>query len=207
MNALALIPVVTTLWADREPTWTLAYMHNRFTNPGGYRCEYHWSIKYGRSDVWLVRILGISQTDLDALAAKPDVYMFPDIAALDTPITDKARIDTFFESFNIPTNWTTASTTYRQLLRALGCIGVILAKYYGIRWEAGVRDELLELGVTLETRFRNLGAAQQAALQQAINELAGQTVPINQNMTLRTLLNLAREYMQSYPLTLMDLVI
>jgi len=199
MNNFALIPTTTiVLDPDAGTTSTFPSYLRSFRNPTGYPCSFA-SARYGREDIWLIRVMEISDADWLDLAAKPDVYAFPADASLDSPISDKTTIDAFFEGFNIPTDWTTASTTYVELARALANMAKILQRFFGI---AGY--ELFTSGVTLNTRFRQLPAASQTALQQAVDELAGFAVPINENAQLRQLLKAASEYLQSMPVTLGD---
>ena len=197
MNVFVLLPVIVAILEGGFTSTYPAYLYNRH-QPTGYQCS--WSaVRYGRDDVWLVRVNNLSVADYNALAARPDVYVFPLDADLDSPISDKARIDAFFEQFRIPTNWTTPSTTYRQLLKALVNMSLVLQRYYGIRALAGTPEELFSGGVTLETKFSALTVDQRAALQKAVNELAETNVPINPNMTLRQLLKAASDYLQTIP--------
>lgn len=200
MNNFALIPSVTILLdPDAGTTSTFPKYWRWMRNPdSGYVFRISCA-RYGRQSIWLVRVMDISDADWAALSAMADVYPFPPDASLDNPITDGATIDTFFEGFNIPTDWLTPSTTYRELLRSLAHMASILQRFFGI---AGY--ELFTGGVTLDTRFRQMPSASQTALQQAVNELAGQSVPINQNSFLRQLLKQASDVLQSTPVTLGD---
>jgi hypothetical protein len=196
MNGFFLIPVIIAL-LDGGLTSTYPKYLRSFRNPTGYACRFS-SSRYGRQDMWLIRVMDISAEVYAALAAQPDVYAFPADTNLDSPITDKAVIDSFFEGFNIPTDWTTPSTTYRELLRTLANMALMLQRYYGIAGE-----ELFVSGVTLDTRVRDLSTLAQNSLQQTVNSF-GYSIPINQNATLRQLLKTAADVLQSTPVKLGD---
>ncbi len=199
MNNFALIPTTTIILdPDAGTTSTFPSYLKSIRNPDGYPCSFSCS-RYGRQDIWLVRVMEIADTDWASLADMADVYPFPADGSLGSPITDKATIDDFFEGFNIPTDWLTPSTTYTELLRALVHIALILQRFFGI---AGY--ELFTGGVTLNTRFRQMPAGSQTALQQAANELYGAPVPININAQLRQLLKAAGDYLMSTPVALGD---
>src|SRR3990167_4693881 len=69
---------------------------------------------YGFVPYALLVAKDISQANHDALILNSDVYAFP--INLDTPVSDPI-IDTFFENINLPTDWLTPATTYRELMR------------------------------------------------------------------------------------------
>jgi hypothetical protein len=197
MNRFYLIPPVTI---DRGGTPSTSPKYLRSLGKPGYACQYS-ALRYGRDDLWLVRVMEISDGDGAALAAQPDVYAFPLDADLRNAISDKSRIDAYFEGFRIPTDWTTASTTYTQLLRALVNMALLLQRFYSV-----TGAELFKV-TTVDGRFRDLQASHQEAIRQIVNEEAGQNVPINQNNTLRQLLKAGSDLFQKRPAKLGDIVL
>jgi hypothetical protein len=199
VSRFILIPTTTiVLDPDAGTTSTFPSYLKSLRNPDGYPCNFACA-RYGRQDIWLVRVMNISPQDWASLAAKPDVYVLPPDASLDNVITDKAVIEAFFESFKIPAAWIEAGTTYRELLKAVVNMCRITQRFFGI---AGY--ELFTGGVTLETTFSELSAQSQSALQQTVNELAGEDVPINPSAKMRLLLKVSSTYWEDEPTTLGD---
>ena len=199
MNRFYLIPAVTAILGDGTTTTYPKYIKS-FRNPTGFPCRFSAS-RYGRQDMWLNRVMEISDTDAQSLSAFSDVYTFPEDSGIDAAISDKQVIDTFFEGFNIPTDWTTPSTTYRELLRSLANMASFLQRYFGIAGE-----ELFLEGVTLDSRVRDLSALAQTTLQATVLSF-GYDIPINQNSTLRQLLKIAADTLQSTPIHLGDITL
>src|SRR3990167_3588597 len=110
-----------------------------------------WSLMdYGFIQYALLVAHDILITDHAALILNADVYAFPD--NLDLSITDKAVMDVLFESINIPTDWITPATTYRQLLRNLAGLFQFNQRYGGISGGQSVFGG----GVTLETNYNQM---------------------------------------------------
>jgi hypothetical protein len=195
MSGFYLIPVITVILSGGYTSTFPAYLRS-MRNPTGYPCRFS-ALRYGRMDMWLIRVMDISTENAAALATMPDVYAFPADDELNSPIADKSRIDAFFEGFNIPTDWTTPSTTYLELIRSLGNMASFLQRYYGI-----VSTELFE-NAALDTRVRDMTAAEQNGLQQTVNSF-GYSIPINANSTLRQLLKQASDVLQSSSITVGD---
>jgi hypothetical protein len=104
----------------------------------------------------------ITPADHASLIANADVYAFPD--NLDQNINDKAVLDSFFEPLNIPTDWTTPSTTYRQFVRQTAGLMQFNQRYTGL--SGG--ESLFGGGITLESNYNQLSAQQQAWFNQAL---------------------------------------
>ena len=111
----------------------------------------HGQADYGSLNIFLVAVDGISQADHDALVGHSDVYAFPD--NIDTAITDP-NIDAFFESWNIPTDWLTPSSTYRDLMRST--MGMF---QFNQRFTADCGHSLFDETVTLDTKWNSLSTA------------------------------------------------
>src|SRR5262245_34697964 len=144
---LYLVPVETPLAGYRGPKY-FRWRHGSgtITSP--------WSMMdYGFMPTALVWATGLSGADGSMLAAASGVYLWP--TNLDAPVTDPT-IDAFFEGLQIPTDWLTPSTTYRELLRNMSGLFQFMQRYAVV--SGG--HSLFEGGVTLETNYNQLSAQQ-----------------------------------------------
>jgi hypothetical protein len=113
-------------------------------------------VDYGFIDGYLVEA-DLDAAQIAALTANPDVYAFP--ANLDAAISPNDGLRTMFEGFNIPTDWLTSATTYRELIRKLYGIIKFAQRFAYIAGENGAPPGTFLFGViTLDTRYRNFPA-------------------------------------------------
>jgi len=146
-------------------------------NPAGL--DVQWGmIDYGHIDITLVLCPNISLADHTTLTGYADVLPFPE--NLDQPVADQAFKDSL-EVLHIPTDWATPSTTYRQLLRCLGGLFI-----FGQRYSHIAHGPLFGNGVTLDTNFKSLSAAQQSAFNATALGM-GAPSEVSGNPKLRTL--------------------
>jgi hypothetical protein len=103
----------------------------------------------------------ITPADHAALILNSDVYAFPD--NLDQPVADP-NIDVFFEAIDIPTDWLTPATTYRELLRQTAGLMQFNQRYGGLSGGQSIFGN----GVTLETNYNSLSVQQQAWFTQTL---------------------------------------
>ena len=140
-----------------------------------------WSLMdYGFVNNGLLVAHDILPADHDALILHSDVYVFPD--NWDAAISDKTVIDALFEAINIPTDWTTPATTYRELLRTLAGMFQFNQRYGGLSNGQSVFGG----GITLETNWNSLSAQQQSWFNQTIASF-GYVYTVQGNPKLRTL--------------------
>lgn len=107
---------------------------------------------YGLINVALLATPDITPADDAFLRAQAGVYAFPD--NLDQAISDKAALTAILEPAKIPTDWVTASTTYRQLLRQMAGLIQFNQRFRGISGGASIFDN----GVTLDSNYNSLDA-------------------------------------------------
>ena len=141
-----------------------------------------WSMMdYGFLNNALVLAFGISQADNDALCLNANVYCFPD--NIDTPASQNAK--SFMETINLPSDWTTPSTTNRELLRRLAGMLQFNQRYGGTVCPG--QTFLGSGGITLDTKWNALTSQQQACFN---NSLASFGFPsgVTGNPSLRTLI-------------------
>lgn len=140
-----------------------------------------WSMMdYGFINNALLVAHDILPADHAALILHADVYAFPD--NLDQPISDKATIDVFFEAINLPTDWLTPSSTYRELLRKVAGMMQFNQRYSGI--SGG--QSLFGNGVTLDTNWNSLTAQQKTWFNDTVHSF-GFPQNVNGNPKLRSL--------------------
>lgn len=147
---------------------------------------------YGFINIALLWAVDITPADDAFLKAQTDVYAFP--ANLDAQITDKARMDVFFEPINVPTDWLTPSSTYRQFLRSMAGLMQFNQRYGAI----STGQSLLGNGITLNSNWNGLSAQQKSWFNQTVASF-GYTYTVSGNPKLRTLSKQAGDLWGSQP--------
>lgn len=165
--------LIPLMWVDLGAGRIPKYLKYKTHNPDGL--VFAWGLMdYGFIDVGL--LAGeVDQTIHDTLSGYADVYSFPD--DLDSAITDPT-IDAFLEGIDIPADWLTPSTTYRQLMRSMAGMFQFNQRYGGI--SGG--ETLLggNTGITLDSNWNNLTAQQQGWFYDTLNSFGySYTVPGN----------------------------
>lgn len=152
----------------------------------------NWAMMdYGFMPYALIVAKDITQTDHDALILNADVFDFPD--NLDLPVTDPG-IDAFFEAINIPTEWLTPSTTYRELMRQTAGMFQFNQRYGGIYAERYGGWHSIFDNATLETRLRQMTAQEQEIFLAAVESFGFDPGLVNDNSQLRLLVRQAGSY-------------
>jgi hypothetical protein len=114
---------------------------------------YQGCIHYAFVGGWLVEA-ALTPAEIAFLDAQANTYAFP--ANMDTAIAPNDELKTLFESFNVPTDWLTAATTYRQFIRKMGGIIEFCKRYMVIAGDnGGGFHAYLWNSITLDTRYRN----------------------------------------------------
>lgn len=167
-------------------------------NPPSINCRWN-AMDYGFTPYMLLAAHDITQADHDALILNADVYAFPD--NLDAPIADP-NIDVFFEAINIPTDWLTPSTSYRELLRNAAGIFQFNQRYGGIYAERYGGSHSIFDNATLSTRLRQMTAQEQEIFLLTVASFGFDPAIINTNSQLRLLVRQAASYWQSLTFTL-----
>lgn len=140
-----------------------------------------WSaMDYGFLPYMLVVAHDIVQADHDALVVKTGVYAFPD--NLDQSIPPNT-LNTYFEAINVPTDWLTPATTYRQFLRYMAGMFQFNQAFGG---QSGGQS-LFGGGITLESNWNGLSAQQKAWFNAALQQLSPGAPGVTGNPKLRTL--------------------
>jgi hypothetical protein len=175
-----------------------AYFHWKYDIDGpGIRADRISSIYYGFQDVCLVSAEGITQNDHDFLALQPDVYVYPPLDQLDNSITPADPIDAFYESLNIPTDWLTPATTYRQFLRQTLGMWNFNQRYSGISQGGSIFDN-----ADMSTRLRDMSAQEQEWFGLVLDSYGLPRNAVNDNNTLRQILKQGSDWLtgRSYQL-------
>jgi hypothetical protein len=152
-------------------------------NPIGEPCivAHFAMMDYGFINNALVLIFDITQADHDALCLNADVLCFPD--DIDTPASANAKA--FVETVNLPSDWTTPSTTNRELLRRMAGMLQFNQRYGGT---VCVGETFLGAGgITLETKWNALSQHQQDCFNNTLTSF-GFPSGVQGNPSLRTLI-------------------
>lgn len=136
----------------------------------------------------------MTQAEFDVLTVQPDVYTFP--GDLDTPVSD-SNIDIFFEGINLPTDWLTPSTTYRELLRNTAGMFEFNQRYAGIYAERyGGVHSVFDIA-TLNTRLRQMTTQEREIFLETVASFGYDPSIINTNSQLRLLLRQAASFWEN----------
>lgn len=193
MNRLYLVPVEENGNARGPKYFTWKYD----PDPPGIATTRLSNQYYGFHPWTLTMAQGISQADHDYLAVQPDVYVYPPLDQLDEPILGTDNIDAFYESINIPTDWMTASNTYREFLRQT--MGMFM---FHNRYEFKSQGHSLFEGGDLSTRYRQLTTQEQGWFDETLLSFGYDPALINPNNTLRQMLKQASDIFAGYNFTL-----
>ena len=116
------------------------------------------------------------------LVAEPDVLGLP--ANLDQAIGAQLQVvQNALGALNIPDQWVQDTHTYRQVLRVVATIFLVLSRFQQFQLA-----RLFASGITLATRFNQLPVAVRTALQDTATDLGLDTSGITGTMTLRQIL-------------------
>ena len=179
MDKLYLLPILT-VGSSRGPKYFR--WQNNLDGISG------WSMMdYGFSPTALLVAKDITQADHDYLVLQPDVFSFPD--NLDAPVTQD--IQAFFDGVNLPTNWMTPSTTYRELLRQVAGMFQFNQRYMGIAAnETGELHSIFDTA-TLSTRLRQMTADEQRWFLATVDSFGYPSASISLNSQLSLLVKQA----------------
>ena len=162
------------------PTEVVGYMRapkyfaSRVNNQTGIVCTWK-NLYYGKLNTVIVLALDISLTDDIFLVTQSDVYAFP--LNIDPVISDKAVLDNFLEPLYLPTDWITASSTYRELLHRLYSMFAFSNRYEIISGGQALLGDTIDLS----TRYRQLTTQQQAWFDAVILSFGWNPTIINVN--------------------------
>jgi hypothetical protein len=153
-----------------------------------------WSMMdYGFVPSCLLLAQDISEADHTALTANVDVFDFPD--NLDGSVNDPG-VDTFFEAIDLPTDWLTPSTTWRELLRQVAGMMQFNQRYGGIYAERyGGWHSIFDIA-TLNTRLRQMTAQEQEIFMLTVASFGINPDLVSTNSQLRLLVKFAANVWQ-----------
>lgn len=166
-----------------------------------------WSqIPYGYGAVCLLAVTDILPASATFLAAQADVYEF-DLGNLDAQLgPDRDTLIALLEGFNLPTNWTTPSTSYRELLRYLGGIYDFNRRWWVKHIRAtGLQGDLFDF-VGMDDKWNSLLQSGKDAFEAVLAD-AGFPQGVSGNPTMRSLVRQGGSYFEQQELRLGGLVI
>lgn len=153
---------------------------------------YVWSMMdYGFVDAALLVAFDVTPVDHAMLIAHADVFAFP--ANLDNPVA-AGEVNTFFEGINLPTDWLTPSTSYRELLRQVAGMMQFNQRYSGIYNERyGGLHSVFDTA-TLQTRLNQMTAQEQEIFLATVASFGFNPGQVPANARLRQLVKQAGDY-------------
>ncbi len=139
------------------------------------------SMDYGLEPVFLVAA-DVTPADHATLIANTDVVALP--ANLDAAVgVNLATVTAKVDALGFPSDWVSAVTTYRQIVRVLTQCIQFAQRLHG---QENVR--MLPVGITLNSRVSDLSPAQRQRLANVIGTFGGTASEITGAMTLRAAL-------------------
>lgn len=153
------------------------------------------TIPYGSENIALVGVRDITPTDHAALAANADVIAIPE--DLDANLTQgqaTAAIN-FYDSLNIPSGWINTTRTVRQIVKVTAGIFAFNQRWSG---RTGGNSPFKE-GLSLDTRFNQLGPAVRGRVQDIFADLGVDTSGLSNQSTIREILTEFGEQMATRP--------
>jgi hypothetical protein len=140
-----------------------------------------FTAKYGWENAFLVA-LELTPAQKSAVAAQPDVVLFP--KPLDEPISSLAlsNLVTRLEAAHIPATWITTANTWRDVLR-----GVHKAIRFMQRHQELFPERLFDT-VTLDTRLNQMTTQQRQRLSNVADDLGLDRSQVTTTTTIRQLL-------------------
>lgn len=196
---LYLVPVetVTVLGKIKRGPRYFSWRFTQETEP----LNVTWTaMDYGFVPSMLLHTPDITVEQHNTLIIHADVYDWPD--NLDQSIAPADTIDTFLEAINIPTDWLTPSTTYRELLRALAGMFAFNQRYSGIAASTDGSAHSIFDNATLATRLNQLTGQEQTWFLQTVSSFGIDPNIVPLNAQLRQLVRQAGNYWGEKPFNL-----
>jgi len=185
------VPVETVVIADTDYNGMKYFAWKYDPDPPGIECPTA-CIYYGYHPYVLVLALDITQTDHDALLTYPDVFVFPPLDQLDETIAPGDNLDEFFEAIDLPTDWMTSSTTYREFIKRTICIFLFCQRYRGI----SQGHDLFE-NVDLDDKYNDLTIEEQGWFDETVISYGYDPALILPQMKFRQMLKMASDWMDA----------
>jgi hypothetical protein len=152
---------------------------------------------YGFVPSGLILAKDIPQAEHDALILNSDVFSFPD--NLDQPVTNQSGIDDFFEAINLPTDWMTPATTYREFMRQTAGMFQFNQRYGGIAAaETGQLHSIFD-NANLNTRLRQMTDDEERWFRETATSFGFPGENINDSSRLRQLVKSAGDFWAGQP--------
>ena len=150
-----------------------------------------WSMMdYGFSPLGLVAAKDLTPEQKTELESHADVFRFPD--NLDTPVDQD--VQAWFEGVNLPTDWLTPATTWRELMRQVAGMFMFNQRYMGIAAaETGELHSIWDTA-TLSTRLRQMTEDEQRWFLLTVDSFGFDSSLISTNSQLRLLVRQAGDY-------------
>lgn len=139
-------------------------------------------INYGGEPFALV-MADVTAGQNTTIAAHADAIVIPANIENNVSAGALSAVQTALESINVPSDWVTTATTYRQILRLIGGLFNFAQRYYGL-----FELRLFRGGVTLSTQFNQLPVNERQRLLDCANTFNYDTSTLNGTSTIRQIL-------------------
>ena len=134
----------------------------------------------------------------DALVLNIDVFVYPVNVDENISPPDIAPLQALFEGFNIPTNWLTASNTYRELIQQVWGIMLFAGRYALLAGELGYpQGTFLFSEVALDTQYSAFPITTKTTFDATLVDHGFDPGIILPNMTMRQMLKTASDQIKS----------
>ena len=152
------------------------------------------AMDYGRDNTYLVGT-DVTAAQHTSIAANLDVVAIP--AQLDNAIglVALSTVQNRLESLRVPAGWVNENHTYRDVVRIVGKIFLLMQRFQGI-----FHINFWETGITLDTRMNQLTANQRTRLQQACETFNADLSNVTNTTTVRQVLKLCADQIPSFTL-------
>lgn len=144
------------------------------------------SMDYPSEATMLVRA-DVTPEQHTTLAAQTDVLAVPSPITTLVSAVALSRVQSVLEGANLPAGWVTTSHSYRDVLRAVARVMLLLQRYHG------QRGRLFGSGITLGTTIAQLPQATRNRLRDAAISFGLDVSGLTNQMTLRQALRLLAE--------------
>lgn len=185
-----IVPTVASTGTAPNQSRKPKYFHNATVSAAS------WSlITYGM-EPWMIVVADLSGADHTLLAGQADVTALP--SNLDAAITagNVTTIVAKLDSMNVPSGWVKEGMTWREVLRKVINFFTLLQSYEGHGGTTPIFSS-----ATLNTTVGNLSQATRDRIQAVADDAGLSTTAINGSTTVRQMLQILVDQMQTHEIT------
>lgn len=150
------------------------------------------NLHYGRENSMIV-CADVTPAQHTLLAAQPGIMSLPE--NIDQTMTSGAvtTAKAYLENLSIPAGWVNTSLTYRSVLRTIAGMFMFVQRIGGIS-----KKKISELGITLETQWKNILTATQIIIRDAADSLGLDSSAVTGNTRVREILKIMADQFSTH---------